>query len=121
MTLRNTKIGLIVLVLIACWSCEKATIVAEGDMFFPIIDSISVSKHIIEVGGADPSVMRVYATGGGLNFLWDVDLGDIIPQNADASIVTFYGSPCCIGEKFIKCTVTNKMGSVEEIVNITIE
>ena len=58
---------------------------------------------------------------GELSYLCDVDLCDIIPQNSDASIVTFFGSPCCIGEKYIKCTVSNKMGHIEEVINITIE
>ena len=57
---------------------------------------------------------------GNLEYTWEVDLGDIFPLKSDNSQVRFSGSPCCIGKKLIKCTVTNDKGSDTKNIEIFI-
>ena len=71
-------------------------------------------------GGEDPAIITCEATGGNLSYLWEVDLGDIFPITNDNSKVRFTGSSCCVGDKVIKCTVSNDKGSVSKEVHLTI-
>jgi hypothetical protein len=41
--------------------------------------------------GTDAIIISVFAHGGDLTYLWEVDLDDILPQNKEASIVSFNG------------------------------
>ncbi len=86
----------------------------------PKIQSIAAEKLQILYGGQDPTVLTCNATGGNLKYVWEVDLGDIIPLNTDHSKVSFNGSACCIGEKTITCTVSNSLGSDAKSIVITI-
>lgn len=86
----------------------------------PEILSLTAEKTQILYGGQDPAVITCAATGGNLTYVWEVDLGDIIPLNTDRSKVRFTGSACCVGEKIIKCTVSNSKGSVSKTIIITI-
>ncbi|MBT3302421.1 MAG: PKD domain-containing protein [Bacteroidetes bacterium] len=103
-------------------SCDTTDVNPNPDTpsTMPTIDSLTASKLIIEFGGLDPTVISAFAQGGNLTYNWEVDFGDIIPQNAEATVVSFAGSPCCVGEKEIKCTVSNDKGSVSQIITITI-
>ena len=121
----NKNISVLVLFLIGILiltSCDNEDIIPDPGVqtSFPAIDSITASKSIVKFGGQEPTIISVFAHGGSLSFTWEVDLGDIIPQNTDASIVSFTGSPCCIGEKEIKCTAINDKGSTSKIITITI-
>lgn len=86
----------------------------------PEIVSLSTDKEEIKFGGEDPAIITCEATGGNLSYQWEVDLGDIFVLNEDGSQVRFTGSECCIGEKIVKCTVSNDKGSVSKIIGINI-
>lgn len=101
-------------------SCNETPIDPDSNTTTPVIDSLSATKLIIAFGGTEPTIISAYAHGGNLTYMWEVDFGDIIPQNSEATQVSFAGSPCCVGEKEIKCTVTNDKGSDSEIITITI-
>lgn len=118
-----TLLVMIISTMIVLYSCNGNEITdpnPDAQTTMPSIDSIIATKYVIEFGGSDPTTIAVYAKGGNLTYNWEVDLGDIVPQNADASIIMFTGSPCCIGEKEIKCTVANDKGNVSEIIKINI-
>ncbi len=113
----------VIIILITCLislnSCNEP-IVDPGAQTTPVIDSLSATKLIIAFGGTEPTIISAYAHGGNLTYIWEVDFGDIIPQNNEATQVSFAGSPCCVGEKEIKCTVSNDKGSDSKIITITI-
>ncbi len=99
-------------------ACEEEPI--EADTEVPVIESITADKTTINYGGQDPAIITCNATGGSLSYLWEVDLGDIFPLNEDGSQVRFTRSECCLGEKYVKCTVENDKGSVTDTIVITI-
>lgn len=86
----------------------------------PKITSLIADKTEIKVGGEDPSIITCEATGGNIQYKWEVDLGDIFPLNETGSQVRFTGSECCLGEKVIKCTISNDKGSDEQVIVINI-
>lgn len=86
----------------------------------PKITSLTADKTEIQVGGEDPSTITCEATGGNIQYKWEVDLGDIFPLNETGSQVRFTGSECCLGEKVIKCTISNDKGSDEQVIVINI-
>jgi putative hemolysin len=86
----------------------------------PEIMSLTADKLQILYGGQDPAFITCIAKGGNLKYVWEVDLGDIIPMNADRSKISFNGSACCVGEKTITCTVSNSLGSTSKKIIITI-
>lgn len=86
----------------------------------PQIVSLTSDKSQIKVGGDDPAIITCEASGGNIEYTWEVDLGDIFPLNESGSQVRFTGSECCLGEKIIKCTVKNDKGEVTETVSIDI-
>jgi hypothetical protein len=86
----------------------------------PIINSISADKTQIMFGGEEAAVLTCTAKGGNLKYIWQVDLGDLIPLNAERSKVSFSGAACCVGEKIITCTVSNNKGSVSDTIRINI-
>lgn len=112
------------LIVISCKKKDEPEVVTPDptvEVTVPKIDSITASKTVIQFGGNDPSVLKVYCSGGGtMTYEWEVDLGDLIPQNSDASIITFNSSPCCIGDKEITCTAKNEKGTDSEVIHITI-
>lgn len=110
----------VMLVLLAGCSEESTSPDTNPETAAPQIVSLSAEKTQILFGGQDPAVITCNATGGNLKYVWEVDLGDIIPLNSDRSKVSFNGSACCVGEKVITCTVSNSLGSVSKSITITI-
>jgi hypothetical protein len=86
----------------------------------PTITSLTSDKPQIMYGGADLATLTCVATGGNLTYKWEVDLGDIIPVKSDKSVVTFSGAACCVGEKVIKCTVSNSLGNISKELKVFI-
>jgi hypothetical protein len=101
--------------------CEKNETAEPADLTSaPKIMSLSADKYDIEVGGEDPAIITCEASGGNIEYVWEVDLGDIFPMNNDGSVVRFTGSECCLGKKIIKCTAKNDKGEVTETISINI-
>jgi len=111
-----------ILIALLLTSCKKDnTIVDPGVVTtVPEILGITADKTTIMYGNDDHAIITCNASGGNLKYTWEVDLGDIIPQNTDRSKVSFTGAACCVGEKTIKCTVSNDKGSVSKNIIITI-
>ena len=86
----------------------------------PVINSISADKTQIMYGGEDKAVLTCLASGGNLKYVWQVDLGDLVPLNSEHSKVSFSGAACCVGEKIITCTVSNSKGSISDTIRINI-
>ncbi len=107
------------LILLGC-SEESTNPNTDAETSVPEIRSLTAEKTQILYGGQDPAVITCDATGGNLTYVWEVDLGDIIPMNASRSKVSFNGSACCVGEKVITCTVSNAKGSASRSIVITI-
>lgn len=102
-------------------SCEKekthnSNVITE----FPAIQSLTTSMTVMEFGSTKPAILNCSATGGDLNYIWEVDLGDLFIMNASGSEAQYSASPCCIGDKIISCTVSNDKGSVSQEVFLTI-
>jgi PKD repeat protein len=110
---------LFVLIIIGC-SSKSSNPVNNSETTAPKIISLTAPKTEILYGGQDPAIITCEATGGNLSYVWQVDLGDIIPLNSDHSQVSFTGAACCIGDKTIKCTVSNDKGSDSKNIVITI-
>jgi hypothetical protein len=87
---------------------------------FPRFLSLVSDKDSIKVGGTEPAILTCIAEGGNISYVWEVDLGDLFPLNEDGSVVRFTGSECCLGKKFIKCTIANDKGSCMDTVIVTI-
>ena len=101
------------LIVIAIAGCDKKSSQSpDTRTTFPKILSLTVDKDSIRVGGAEPAIITCLASGGNITYTWEVDLGDIFPLNEEGSQVRFSASECCLGEKYIKCTVSNDKGSV---------
>lgn len=111
----------ILLGIAALTGCTKDSPVNSENTTFPEILSLSADKPVIKFGGDDPTIITCNAKGGELIYKWEVDLGDIFSMKEDNSVVRFTGSPCCIGKKVIKCTVTNDKGSTTSTIEIIIE
>lgn len=101
----------LIFVFVSFWvACAKDNTPTPAQITKPSIISLVSSMDTINYGGTEPAILTATATGGNLKYTWEVDLGDIIPENADASVVRFTGSSCCVGIKYIFCTVSNEMG-----------
>ena len=86
------------ILLIFISSCEKeqgSTSQTEA----PVIDSMTTSKTQVKYGISEPAILKCYAKGNDLTYIWDVDFGDLFPINDEGSEVQFTASPCCMGEK----------------------
>lgn len=114
--MKTIKYTIIVVMALFWASCEKET-AQEGDTI-PEITSIATSRDTINFGG-DKTTITVIASGGNLQYTWDVDLGDIFPTGQEG-VVEYSGSSCCIGLKTIKCTVSNSMGEVKSSIDVFI-
>lgn len=86
----------------------------------PVINNIVADKNQILYGGSEQAVLTCNADGGNLKYVWQVDLGDLVPMNSEHSKVSFTGAACCVGEKTITCTVSNSKGSASKNIIITI-
>ena len=113
--MRFTVLTLIAVSLLACSTSEPMT---NPNTQQPEVSSLTADKTTIKLG--EMATITCIATGGELNYEWDVLLGDIIPTNTDGSIVTYSGSECCSGERIVSCTVSNDKGSVTELITLTI-
>ncbi|MDQ1285775.1 MAG: Ig-like protein [Thermodesulfobacteriota bacterium] len=95
--------------------CSKNDNPASNDSeTAPVINSVSADKTQILYGGMDKAVISCSAEGGNLKYVWQVDLGDLIPVNSEHSKVSYSGAACCVGDKIITCTVSNSKGSVSK-------
>jgi len=114
-------LSFLVLSIIVFTGCKKSENTGPMDgTTAPKIVSLVTDKKDIKVGGEDPCMITCEATGGNITYEWEVDLGDIFPLNESGSQVRFTGSECCLGEKFITCTVSNDKGSDEQVIVINI-
>ena len=98
-------------------NCKKTEDI-DAETTVPVIEKTFSFRDSIDFGG-DTTMLVVIATGGNLNYLWDVDLGDILPME-DGHQAIFSGSECCVGQKNIKCTVSNDKGEVNATINVYI-
>jgi hypothetical protein len=118
-TLNNVFFLIIAIVIIS--GCKSdPTNPDSGTTSMPEIISLKTDKTKILYGGQEPAIITCSAKGGDLKYTWQVDLGDIIPINADKSQVSFSGSACCVGDKTINCTVSNDKGSITKSIIINI-
>ncbi|MBT8326105.1 MAG: hypothetical protein KJP21_00190 [Bacteroidia bacterium] len=109
-------ITILFLITLTTLSCKKEAI--DANLELPQILSLTSDKQVINIGEATDIYCE--ATGEELEYEWGVLLGDIIPVNEDASIVTYSGFECCAGKKIISCTVSNSGGQVKDTIGITI-
>ena len=119
----NIKITYLIAVLLTIGifaACQKESVPIAIDTTTPQIVSLTTNKADIQFGGSDPAILTCDATGGNLSFKWEVDLGDLFAIKEDNSVVRFTGSPCCVGKKYIKCTVSNDKGSDTKTIIINI-
>lgn len=86
----------------------------------PTISSLSSDKAEILYGGTDQAILTCAASGGNLNYVWQVDLGDVVPMSKDHSKVSFTGAACCVGDKVITCVVSNSKGSISKSITLKI-
>ncbi len=101
-------------------SCQKSDADQDTNLIQPRFVSLTADKDTILFGGGDPAILTCVATGSNLSYQWEVDLGDIFPMNPEGSVVRFTGSECCIGNKYIRCTISNELESVSDTVLVYI-
>ena len=91
--MKNTIFFIILTAVIVCFtSCEKDKTNVE-ETISPTIEKFYSSRDTIEFGG-DTTTLTVIAKGGNLEYIWDVDLGDLLPID-DGHKALFSGSNCC--------------------------
>ncbi len=103
--------------LLTAIACEKKEEV-DPNLESPTILGLVADKTEIKTG--ELAEIKCEAIGGELVYEWNAMLGDIIPQNENASIVNFSGFECCYGERIIMCKVKNSRGEAIETVSINI-
>ena len=119
--MKYTILALIILASVMTFSCKKEEQTnPDIETTSPVIHSLSSDKASIKFGGEEPAIITCEASGGNCEYTWEVDLGDIFVLNDDGSQVRFTGSECCIGDKEIKCTVSNDKGETTEMVIVNI-
>jgi len=119
--MKYTLIALMIFASVITFSCKKEEqTIADVETTTPVIHSLTSDKSSIKFGGEEPAIITCDASGGNCKYTWEVDLGDIFVLNEDGSQVRFTGSECCIGDKEIKCTVSNDKGEATEIVIVNI-
>jgi len=116
----NLKSIYIFVAIFALLSCSEDSNPLPVDTSDPKINKITTNKLDIMFGGTEYAIIACEALGGNLKYTWQVDLGDIIPINSSKSKIKFKASSCCIGNKTIKCIVSNDKGSTSEVINIRI-
>lgn len=102
----------IILFFVTLASCNKEDS-KEVATSKPQVTKVFADKDTINYGGTDPCTITVEATGGNLSYKWYVDLGNIVPLNSNSSKIRFTGSECCLGDKYITCTVSNELGKID--------
>ncbi|MBE0647395.1 MAG: hypothetical protein IH596_06405 [Bacteroidales bacterium] len=117
----NVFLTLLAITLVSLAGCNKKNNPApDASTTFPQFVSLTADKDSIKVGGTDPAILTCMASGGNISYTWEVDLGDIFPLNEAGSQVRFSASECCLGEKYIKCTISNDKGSIMDTVMLYI-
>ena len=116
--LHTSVLSLLIVLFIGC--SKNNTTDPGTNTTKPTITSLVADKNKILYGAQDQAFITCSATGGNLKYTWEVDLGDIVPQNSDHSKISYTGAACCVGEKTIKCTVSNDKGSDSKTIVITI-
>ncbi|MBM2814767.1 MAG: Ig-like protein [Ignavibacteria bacterium] len=116
--LLNLQIILFMVILSGCQKNDGPT--GNEPETAPSIKSIDANKTQILYGGMDEAIITCNASGGNLKFVWQVDLGDLVPLNNERSKVSYTGAACCVGDKIITCTVSNSKGSVSKSITVTI-
>jgi len=109
-----------ILALVSFSSCEKEEVISTIQTEIPAIDSLTTNTFRILAGDPIPAILHCYATGGDLNYVWEVDLGDLFTTNESGSEVQYTASACCLGEREITCIVSNNKGDASESIVITI-
>jgi len=97
---------------------DNEEMISDANTTQPEIIKLSTSAS--EIAIADLAILTCEATGGNLQYTWEVYLGDIIPMNEVGSQVQYSGAECCVGEKEITCTVKNDKGEDQKMITITI-
>ena len=118
--MRFSVLTIATILLIFISSCEKEQRGSTSQTEAPVIDSMTTSKTQVKYGISEPAILKCYAKGNDLTYIWDVDFGDLFPINDEGSEVQFTASPCCMGEKKITCQVSNDGGKVTESITVTI-
>ena len=117
----NIITTVLVLTIVSLAGCsKKSNPEPDANTTFPQFISLTADKDSIKAGGADPAILTCMASGGNIRYTLEVDLGDIFPLNEAGSQVRFTGSECCLGEKYIKCTIENDKGSIMDTVMVYI-
>ena len=118
--MKATTLVFAIIGLVLFASCDKEDTNNNLQTEIPAIDSLTASSTRITAGGEDPAILNCYATGGDLNYIWEVELGDLFSLNDEGSEVQYTAAACCIGEREITCIVENDKGEVSESITITI-
>lgn len=118
--MKSIKFFASILTILFLASCDKDDANNNANTFAPSIDSLTVNDTLFYYGSGKPAIFNCYATGGNLNYVWEVDLGDLFVTNDEGSEAQYTASPCCIGAKTITCTVSNDKGEASASVDITI-
>ncbi len=106
--------------IIAIGSCKEKEPAFNPNNTQPVIDSLTTSIVMLPFNNNKPAILNCYASGGQLNYTWDVDLGDLFVINDSGSQAQYSASACCMGDKIISCTVSNNKGEVMETITVTI-
>lgn len=119
--MKSLKLFASILTIFFLASCDKDDAnLNNANTVMPEIDSLTVSNNRIQAGSGEPAIFNCYATGGNLNYVWEVDLGDLFITNDEGSEAQFTASPCCVGDRTITCIVSNDKGEVSTSLDITI-
>ncbi len=110
-------IAALITVLFSCEKDDGITGDPENDKI-PTITSMNAGRDTIKFGG-DTTLIVCEAMGGSLNYLWEVDLGNLDPVG-DGSTAIFSGGGCCVGMKTIKCKVSNSKGYIDGTADVFI-
>jgi hypothetical protein len=119
--MKSIKFFASILTILFLASCDKDDAnVNNANTVMPEIDSLIVNNTRIQSGSGEPAIFNCYATGGNLNYVWEVDLGDLFVTNDEGSEAQYTASPCCVGDRTITCTVSNDKGEASTSLTITI-
>lgn len=119
--MKKILFGFLAVIIMVSSACEKETTEDENpdNPLAPKIVSITSDKMSIVSGPDDPATIICTATGDNLEYLWEVDLGDItVPDGSDGSTIMFTAADCCEGDREVKCKVSNEHGYVKGSVTL---
>ena len=119
--MKKILFGFLAVIIMMSSACEKEPTEDENpdNPLAPKIVRITSDKMSIVSGPEDPATIICEATGDNLEYLWEVDLGDItVPTGSDGSIIKFTAADCCEGDREVKCKVSNEHGSVNSSITL---